>query len=126
MIQGRIDEQRQAAKQAVCEQFMAADNLPWDDERIQGWIQGLDVKTCRDANGRTPLMKAAGDWYPHVNGVRQLLSMGVDVNARDNTGQTALSLAQTRLRGGSGAYNTDSGQWALAEQAVSLLQTSMK
>ena len=71
-------------------------------------------------------MKAAGDWYPHVNGVRQLLSMGVDVNARDNTGQTALSLAQTRLRGGSGAYNTDSGQWALAEQAVSLLQTAMK
>ncbi len=111
-----------AQKNLACKRFMAVNN-PWGD--YQNAFRGIDVKTCRDDNGRTPLMRSAGDWYPHVEEVRYLLSIGADVNARDNAGETALSLAQKRLYGGSGSYGNDPHQQELAEQVVSLLRNAM-
>lgn len=119
-----------AQKEAACKQFMSAGtggnpDLPWDDQRIQGWIQGLDLKTCRDANGQTPLMKAAGHMYPKADAVRYLLSMGVDVNARDKAGETALSLTQKRLYGGSGSYGNSAEQQRNAEEVIGILRSAM-
>jgi hypothetical protein len=70
-------------------------------------------------------MKAAGHTYPKADAVRYLLSMGVDVNARDNAGETALSVAQKRLYGGSGSYGNSAEQQRNAEEVVSILRKAM-
>uniref|UniRef100_A0A2C9JPM1 Uncharacterized protein n=1 Tax=Biomphalaria glabrata TaxID=6526 RepID=A0A2C9JPM1_BIOGL len=45
----------------------------------------------RDANGNTPLLISSASGFPSVVG--KLLSMGADVNAKNNNGDTALMLA---------------------------------
>ncbi|KAK6983588.1 ankyrin repeat domain-containing protein 50 [Biomphalaria glabrata] len=45
----------------------------------------------RDANGNTPLLISSASGFPSIVG--KLLSMGADVNAKNNNGDTALMLA---------------------------------
>ena len=110
-----------AQKELMCRRFMAGDINRQD---FAGVFNGMDARTCKDKNGRTPLMKSAGAEYPDVEEVRSLLNRGVDVNARDNGGETALTLAQKHLQGGSEQLN-DEYSWKLAGQVVSLLQNAM-
>ena len=104
-----------AQRDLKCQRFMAADN-PWPD--YQNWLRDLDVRTCKAADGRTPLMKSAA--YPHVESVRYLLAMGADVNARDNAGEVAMTKVQGRLS----MLRTDPPGWEKAQQVIGLLRNA--
>ena len=58
-----------------------------DTDRIWELVeQGADINSARDKDGNTVLMGAA--WHGHLTPelLEALVSIGADVNARDNTG----------------------------------------
>lgn len=129
MAERRNEEQQAAVKQADCDRFMATGSpiASWDQvASLQVWMnRGVDVRTCRDTDGNTVLMKLAWHQYPSLDAIQHLLTLGVDVNARNNAGETALGLAQKRLaleREG-GFYS--SGDSEGTAKVISLLQNAI-
>jgi hypothetical protein len=86
---------------------------------------GVEPKTCRDDNGDTVLMKLAYHQYPPLDAIQYLLGAGVDVNARNFAGETAMSLAEKPLaairQGGFGSI----GDASATSKVISLLQNAM-
>jgi hypothetical protein len=67
-------------------------------EMVEAMIEkGADVK-ARDRSGSTTLMWAAADERGETGLLSELLKLGVDPNTRNNSGETALSLALRRGR----------------------------
>jgi|GEM_PF-320165 len=56
--------------------------------------QGADPNIHRQERGDTPLMNAIA--YDHISCINPLLAAGADINACDNMGRTALSIAISR------------------------------
>jgi hypothetical protein len=98
-------------REAACRRFMSAGSsgiAGWDQvASLRFWMTtirdrsgqdvpgpGVDPKTCRDDKGNTVLMILAGSLAPPVEAVQALLGMGLDLNARNNAGETALVLAR--------------------------------
>jgi ankyrin repeat protein len=63
--------------------------------------KGADVNAKSGDQGRTPLIVAVLGGYTDI--VRALLERGADINEKDNSGKTALELAEERLQGERGA-----------------------
>ncbi|TCV93168.1 ankyrin repeat protein [Luteibacter rhizovicinus] len=55
--------------------------------------RGADIE-ARDASGRTPLIEQTNNQEDGIDVVVALLTMGANPNARDNDGETALSIAR--------------------------------
>jgi ankyrin repeat protein len=56
--------------------------------------KGANVNVKENRNGATPLIVAAFEGNKEV--IEQLLAKGADIDAKDNEGNTALSLASAR------------------------------
>lgn len=84
-IQQVANEKAQAAPGLCRQYFSSSTNYGSVDSYIQ---QGLDPKACRGDGGITPLMAVA--LYCFDDAVQPVLAAGVDVNATDAKGQTAL------------------------------------
>ena len=127
---------QQAMKARACEKFMAEATgtnplNTYDHMALQRWMNtdpdrqgqpgsGLDPKACRDEKGNTVLMIAARYGGP-VDVIQALLGMGVDINARNYAGETALSLAQEAARRAVfNHFNPDE-----PNRVISLLQNGM-
>ena len=56
--------------------------------------RGADIETTRSSDGATPLIISAGKGW--VEFVQTILECGADVGAKDNSGDTALTVAVRR------------------------------
>jgi hypothetical protein len=112
------------SKEDACRNFMVLSGTELlDTSIVQAWIKrGLDVKTCQDAEGNTALMKAAAGSNFHVNIIQLLFASEVDASIQNKHGETALSLAQKRLRDARATAEKDARLLQMAEKAVWLLQ----
>ena len=76
----------------IAEKAMAA-KFGWSDSNLPPAMRTLVGKSNGTKGGSTPLMYASA--FGHVHVVKTLLaSQGIDVNARNKAGATALSIAQ--------------------------------
>lgn len=79
-------------QQRVTDEFLLSAVSEYNHERILLCLKkGADIN-CKDGDGTTPLMKAAG--MAHVSSVRLLLAQKPDMFRKDRWGRTAFDIAK--------------------------------